>query len=87
MALRAGQKRQAQRELAALMAEPKGWSAGLTALTGAVGKQPALVVAMLSDIIRQGSLPNDLQAWLSFGGLAQRLEQPKFCLLYTSRCV
>ena len=22
----------------------------------------------------QGSLPNDLQAWLSFGGLAQRLE-------------
>ena len=77
LALRAGQKRQAQRELAALMAEPKGWRAGLTALTGAVGKQPALVVTMLNDIIRQGSLPNDLQAWLSFGGLAQRLEQPK----------
>ncbi|MEN9311624.1 MAG: hypothetical protein RLY77_1749, partial [Pseudomonadota bacterium] len=32
LALRAGQKRQAQRELAALMAEPKGWRAGLTAL-------------------------------------------------------
>ena len=77
LALRAGQKRQAQRELAALMAEPNGWRAGLTALTGAVGKQSALVVTMLNDIINQGSLPNDLQAWLSFGGLAQRLEQPK----------
>jgi hypothetical protein len=85
LALRAGQKRQAQRELAALMAEPKGWRAGLTALTGAVGKQPALVVTMLNDIIRQGSLPNDLQAWLSFGGLHNGWNSPNWWMPSSGR--
>jgi tetratricopeptide (TPR) repeat protein len=77
LALRAGQRREAQRTLAALLAEPNGWRPGLIALTGAAGKQPALVADMLVDVIKRGSLPNDLEAWLSFGGLAQRLEQPK----------
>ena len=77
LALRSGQKRQAQRELDALLATPNGWRAGLAALTGAVGKQPDLVIQLLGEVIKQGGLPNDLQAWLSVGGLAQRLERPK----------
>lgn len=77
LALRAGQKTAARRELRALLAADKGWQEALAALAGAVGKQPKLVVAMLGEIVDRGELPDQLQAWLGFGGLAQRLEQPK----------
>lgn len=77
LALRAGQKRQARRELRALLAEPEGWRPALTALMGAVGKQQALVVALMGEIVQRDQLPNELQAWLGLGGLAQRLEQSK----------
>ena len=77
LALRAGHKRDARRELRALLAEPEGWRPALTALVGAVGRQQALVVRMLEDIVSRDALPHQLQAWLGFGGLAQRLEQPK----------
>lgn len=77
LALRAGQKAPARRELRVLLAEDDGWQAALAALTGAVGRQPALVVAMVGEIVDRGELPAQLQAWLAFGGLAQRLEQPK----------
>lgn len=77
LALRAGDKRAARRELRALLAEPEGWRPALTALVGAVGRQQTLVVAMLEEIVSRDALPHQLQAWLGFGGLAQRLEQPK----------
>ncbi|QNN45900.1 tetratricopeptide repeat protein [Thermomonas brevis] len=77
LALRAGQKTAARRELRALLTADKGWQEALAALAGAVGKQPKLVVAMLGEIVDRGELPDQLQAWLGFGGLAQRLEQPK----------
>ncbi|MEF9978640.1 MAG: tetratricopeptide repeat protein [Thermomonas sp.] len=78
LALRAGDKRASRRELRALLAEEggKGWRSALAALFGAVGKQQKLVVAMIDGIVDDQALPNDLQAWLGFGGLAQRLEQP-----------
>lgn len=77
LALRAGEKRAARRELQALLAEDGGWRGVLAALVGAVGKQQKLVVSMLAEIVERDALPNQLQAWLGFGGLAQRLEQPK----------
>lgn len=77
LALRAGQKSAARRELRALLAMDKGWQEALAALVGAAGKQPALVVTMLGEIVDRGEVPDQLQAWLGFGGLAQRLEQPK----------
>lgn len=77
LALRAGDKRASRRELRALLAEDgKGWRSALAALFGAVGKQQKLVVAMIDGIVDDDLLPDDLQAWLGFGGLAQRLEQP-----------
>ena len=77
LALRAGDKRASRRELRALLADGgKGWRSALAALFGAVGKQQKLVVAMIDGIIDDQALPDDLQAWLGFGGLAQRLEQP-----------
>jgi len=33
-------------------------------------------VKLLRETIERGALPDELQAWLGFGGLAQRLEQP-----------
>jgi predicted Zn-dependent protease len=76
LALRAGETRVARRELRALLAEEGGWRPALTALVGAVGRQQPLVVKLLRETIERGALPNELQAWLGFGGLAQRLEQP-----------
>lgn len=78
LALRQGDKRTARRELRALLSDGQGgWRNALAALVGAVGKQQKLVVAMIDEIVDDGLLPNDLQPWLGFGGLAQRLEQPK----------
>lgn len=74
--LRAGQKRAAKRTLRALLAEEGGWRQALTALVGAVGKQQTLVTSVMTGIVEADALPNELQAWLGFGGLAQRLEQP-----------
>jgi tetratricopeptide (TPR) repeat protein len=34
------------------------------------------VVAQLEDVVADGGLPDRLEPWLGFGGLAQRLEQP-----------
>ena len=76
LALRAGHKRLARRELQALLAGTGGWQASLAALLGAVGKQPVLVGDMLGELIDAGALPDELPAWLAFGGLAQRLERP-----------
>ena len=77
LALRAGDRRAARRELQALMRDGNdGWKHVLGALIGAVGQQPKLVVAMLDDLVEGDALPNKLEPWLGFGGLAQRLEQP-----------
>ena len=78
LAMRDGQRRPARRELQALLASgDDGWKHALAALVGAVGKQPKVVVALLDDLVQQGRFPDRLEPWLGFGGLAQRLDQPK----------
>ena len=75
--LRAGKRRAARRELKGLMtSSDDGWKQVLAALIGAVGKQPKLVVDVLGDLVDDRGMPNRLEPWLGFGGLAQRLEQP-----------
>ncbi|MBZ0088640.1 MAG: tetratricopeptide repeat protein [Thermomonas sp.] len=74
LALRAGRSADARRQLGALYADGN-WQMALAALAGAVGKQPKLVVRLLGDAIDGGVLPNDLGAWLGYGGLAERLDQ------------
>jgi tetratricopeptide (TPR) repeat protein len=77
LALRAGDRRAATRELKGLLRDgDDGWRYVLGALIGAVGQQPKLVVAMLDGLVEGDALPNKLEPWLGFGGLAQRLEQP-----------
>ena len=75
--LRAGNRRAARQELRALLRSgDNGWKHVLGALIGAVGKQPKLVVDVLGDLVDDRGMPNQLESWLGFGGLAQRLEQP-----------
>jgi len=75
--LRAGKRRPARQELKALLAGgDDGWKQVLAALIGAVGKQPTLVVDVLGDLVDDPAMPDKLEPWLGFGGLAQRLEQP-----------
>ena len=77
LALRAGDKRAARRELLALLRDGQdGWKHVLGALVGAVGTQSKVVVTVLEGLIDDGAVPNALEPWLGFGGLAQRLEQP-----------
>lgn len=75
--LRAGKRRAARNELKGLLASgDDGWKQVLAALIGAVGQQPKLVVAVLGDLVDDRSIPDRLEPWLGFGGLAQRLDQP-----------
>ena len=75
--LRAGKRRPARRELQGLLASgDDGWKQVLAALIGAVGQQPKLVVSVLGDLVDDRAMPNKLEPWLGFGGLAQRLDQP-----------
>ena len=76
LALRKGQARVARRELAALMKESDdlGWRYALTALGGG-GKDPALAPRLLRELVDDGAIPDKLQPWLAFTGLAQQLDQ------------
>ena len=77
LALRAGDARRARPALAALLADgADGWKQAMAALMAAVGSQPALVTGLLQETVDGGRLPAQLDAWLAFGGLAQRLGQP-----------
>ncbi len=75
--LRAGKRRAARRELKGLLASgDDGWEQALVALIGAVGQRPELVAEVLGDLVDDRGMPDKLEPWLGFGGLAQRLDQP-----------
>ncbi len=83
LALRHGDARAARKGLAGLLRrqgggpeEPDngGWRYALAAL-GSGGEDPRLSAKLLGELIDDDAIPNQLQAWLAFGGLAQRLEQ------------
>ena len=73
LALRRGDARSARRGLEALLRldDGEGWRHALIALGS--GKEPALGARLLGDLVDDGALPRQLQPWLAFGGLAQRL--------------
>jgi tetratricopeptide (TPR) repeat protein len=77
LALRDGRERPARRELESLLRDPdpQAWRYALTAL-GSGGRDPALSAKLLGKILDDKALPNQLNVWLAFGGLAQSLDQP-----------
>lgn len=78
VALRRGSDRQARKHLVALMQRPgdEGWRQAFgVLLTGA--RDPQQSAKLLEKLVDDGQIPHKLQAWLAFGGLAQKLEQPQ----------
>ncbi|MGV8941590.1 MAG: tetratricopeptide repeat protein [Lysobacter sp.] len=77
LALRHGDERKARKYLVQLLDMPgdDGWRQVLGVIV-AGARDPAQAAAVLETLVRQGRIPDKLQAWLAFGGLAQRLEQP-----------
>ncbi|GAB2513757.1 tetratricopeptide repeat protein [Pseudoxanthomonas sangjuensis] len=76
LALRTGKASAARRELVALLREPdgQGWRHALVALGD--GRDDELSARLLRQMVEAGDIPDTLQAWLAFGGLAQKLDQP-----------
>ena len=78
LALRLGDERGARRHLGALLAsgDDDGWrqALGVIAISS---RDPQQAGALLQKLLDDGRMPDKLQAWLAFGGLAQRLEQPQ----------
>jgi tetratricopeptide (TPR) repeat protein len=74
LALRAGDGRRARTELDALLRDPdeRGWRYALSVLGGG-GRDPELSARVLGQLVDEGAIPGQLQPWLAFGGLAQRL--------------
>jgi len=77
LALRQGRERVARRELESLLRDPdpQAWRYALIAL-GSGGRDPARSAKLLGQLLDDNALPNDLNVWLAFGGLAQSLDQP-----------
>ncbi len=78
LALRKGDAAVARRELDALLRDEQGlgWRYALTVL-GSGGRDPKLSAKLLGELVDAGAIPENLQAWLAFGGLAQSLDQPQ----------
>ena len=79
LSLRRGDERAALRQLVALMtaAPDTGWRQALGVLT-AGSKDPKQTARMVEKLVDGGRLPpRNLMAWVAFGGLSQRLDQPK----------
>jgi tetratricopeptide (TPR) repeat protein len=72
LALRRGDAAATRRGLDTLMADPKGWRYALTVLGGG-GRDPKLASTLLGELLDKNLIPDQLQAWLAFGGLAQAL--------------
>ena len=77
LALRRDDAKTARRELGFLLADKGdlGWRHALSALSSG-GRDPALAGKLLTELVDDHAIPDKLNAWLAFGGLAQRLEQP-----------
>ncbi|MEN5116028.1 tetratricopeptide repeat protein [Luteimonas sp. TWI662] len=77
LSLRNGRDRAARRQLEALLrsGDPTGWRHAFTVLSGG-GRDPQQAARLLERIVADGAIPDELQAWMAFGGLAQRLDRP-----------
>jgi tetratricopeptide (TPR) repeat protein len=76
LALRHDDAGAARRLLESLLRDPDpdAWRHALGALGGG-GKHPELSAQLLGEAVDSGWVPDRLQAWLAFGGLAQRFDR------------
>ncbi|MFN3843263.1 MAG: tetratricopeptide repeat protein [Rehaibacterium terrae] len=87
LALRQGQADQAFEALRGLYRHPgdDGWRRAMQALVAAGAADTAHGV--MTRLLEADALPDELQAWLSFGGLAQRLGHRELSLRVVERVV
>src|SRR5690606_9185465 len=88
LALRQGRERAALRKLRALIADPDpaGWRHSLSVIaTGP--RDPEVSGRIMRRLFDAGAVPDQLQAWLAFGDLAQRLEQGELARDVVARIV
>jgi len=76
LSLRRNDAAAARRQLEALLRDRdrNGWRYALAALGGGA-KDPRIGARLLGQLLDDKAIPDDLQAWLAFGGLAQKLGQ------------
>jgi len=74
LSLRSDNMRRARRELESLLRDPDpdGWRYAMAALRGGI-RDPDKAADLVEDLVDADAIPNQLQPWLVFGGLAQRL--------------
>jgi tetratricopeptide (TPR) repeat protein len=75
--MRTGDLKAARTGLADLLADPdpRGWRFALAALVGG-GRDPAVPVKVLGELVDTNAIPDQLDAWQEFGRLAMRMDQP-----------
>lgn len=56
--------------------DPRGWKYVLVALSGG-SRDPKAAAQVLASLVAANALPDDVQAWLAYAGLAQKLSQPQ----------
>lgn len=76
LALRRGDERAARRQLNALLEADKdtGWQQ-VVGVVSMGARDPEQSARLLEQLLDDGKIPDKLQAWLAFGGLAQKLDQ------------
>ena len=74
LSLRRNDGAAARRQLEALLRDRNGWRYALAAL--GADKDPRTSAHLLGQLVDDKAIPDTLQAWLAFGGLAQKLDQP-----------
>jgi tetratricopeptide (TPR) repeat protein len=75
LSLRRNDAGAAVQQLEALLRERDGgWRYALSALSGGA-KDPRVTTQVLARLVDDKAIPDVLQAWLAFGGLAQKLDQ------------
>jgi len=74
LSLRNDNLRAARRQLEALLRDPdpRGWGYAVAAL-GSGSRSPGAAAKVLGQLVDSDAIPDNLQAWLVMGGLAQRL--------------
>jgi tetratricopeptide (TPR) repeat protein len=72
LALLRGDQAAAFAALRGLLADADNWRGAIQAL--AAGNKSVVAGAVLAQLVRENALPDNLDAWLALGGLAQRME-------------
>lgn len=76
LALRRGDERTARKQLNHLLAAGEGGWQQVLGVLGMGARDPEQSARLLGQLLDDGKIPGQLQAWLAFGGLAQKLDQP-----------